>query len=364
MERILVIGGSRYFGKHLVTLLRDAGNEVTVLNRGSIVPPDGVGRLVADRDDERQLGEALGPRTFDAVVDQVCYTPHQAAVARRVFGGGRTGRYVMTSTMEVYDPATFSPPLTGHGSALLSAHPHPLPHPLPVAEECVDPLGLPPILPAAAGAEAPSGPAAAYAEGKRRAEAVFLRDPAFPYVSVRSAHVLGGGRAEFTGRLAHYVGRIGAGLPVDVHEHPYPTSFIHHREIAEFLAWAVAGGFTGPVNASSDGALTVTRLCELIAARVGRPPRYRTVPRGHEASPFSFDRPYALDNGRAARLGFAFSRTEDWLPEVVDEAIDQALDQALDGAIDGAIEGVIDQALDVAIGGAASGAVGAPPPTR
>ncbi|MFF3014335.1 NAD-dependent epimerase/dehydratase family protein [Streptomyces sp. NPDC057939] len=319
MERILVIGGSRYFGKHLVTLLRDAGNEVTVLNRGSVLPPDGVAGLVADRDDERHLREVLGSRTFDAVVDQVCYTPHQAAVARRVFGAGRTGRYVMTSTMEVYDPATFPSSLPGRGSARTSVHAH------PVAEDGVDLPGFPAILPAA-GAELPSGPAAAYAEGKRRAEAVFLRDPAFPYVSVRSAHVLGGGRAEFTGRLAHYVGRIGAGLPVDVHEDPYPTSFIHHREIAEFLAWAVTGSFTGPVNAASDGALTVTRLCELVAARVGRPPRYRTVARGQEASPFSFDRPYALDNGRAARLGFAFTRTEDWLPEAVDEAIDDATD--------------------------------------
>ncbi|MFF4319016.1 NAD-dependent epimerase/dehydratase family protein [Streptomyces sp. NPDC001568] len=320
MDRMLVIGGSRYFGKHLVTLLRDAGNEVTVLNRGSALPPEGVGRLVADRDDERQLRAALGSRTFDAVVDQVCYTPRQAAVARRVFGGGRTGRYVMTSTMEVYDPATFPGPDPNGGSARPPSAPAPS-APAAVVEESIDRLISSPVLPTAAGADVPPGPAAGYAEGKRRAEAVFLNDPAFPYVSVRAAHVLGGGRAEFTGRLAHYVGRIGAGLPVEVHEHPYPTSFIHHREIAEFLAWTVAGSFTGPVNASSEGALTVTRLCELVAARAGRPARYRTVPRGREASPFSFDRPYALDNGRAARLGFAFTRTEDWLPAAIDEAV-------------------------------------------
>ena len=36
------------------------------------------------------------------VVDQVCYTPRQAAIARRVFTG-RTARYVMTSTVEVYE---------------------------------------------------------------------------------------------------------------------------------------------------------------------------------------------------------------------------------------------------------------------
>ncbi|MGW0394682.1 NAD-dependent epimerase/dehydratase family protein [Streptomyces sp. NPDC003042] len=306
MRKILVVGGSRYFGKHLVTLLRDAGNEVTVLNRGSTVPPSGVAHLAADRDDERQLLAALGARTFDVVVDQVCYTPHQAATARRVFAGGRTGRYVMTSTMEVYDPATFRTP----PRAPLIA---------PVVEESVDPAAFQ----ADAGPWQPSDAAAAYAEGKRQAEAVFLRDPAFPYVSVRTAHVLGGGRADFTGRLAHYVERIGAGLPVDVHASPYATSFIHHREIAEFLAWAAAGTFTGPVNAGSHGPLSVTRLGELVAERVGRRPRYRVVAHGEQASPFSFDRAYALDNGRAGRLGFAFTRSEDWLAEAIDEVIQE-----------------------------------------
>ncbi|MEU8436695.1 NAD-dependent epimerase/dehydratase family protein [Streptomyces sp. NPDC029216] len=302
MDKILVIGGSRYFGKHLVTLLRDAGSEVTVLNRGSSTPPPGTAHLVADRDDEDGLRAALGSRAFDVVLDQVCYTPHQAGVARRVFGGGRAGRYVMTSTMEVYDPATFlTPPAPGTAG--------------PVAEGAFDPLDPPPGLPG-------------YAEGKRRAEAVFLRDPAFPFVSVRSAHVLGGGREEFTGRLAHYAGRIAAGLPVAVHEAPYATSFIDHREIASFLAWAAARTFTGPVNAASHGPLTVTALAGLVGRRLGRPARYRTVGAGEEASPFSFDRSYALDNGRATRLGFAFSHTRDWLPEAIDEAAADAVADA------------------------------------
>ncbi|MEV7723279.1 NAD-dependent epimerase/dehydratase family protein [Streptomyces sp. NPDC087917] len=293
MNEILVIGGSRYFGRHLVTLLRDAGHEVTVLNRGSAAPPAGVGRLTADRGDERALRAALGARTFDAVVDQVCYTPEQAAVARRVFAGGRAGRYVMTSTMEVYDPATLlgdRPPVA------------------PVSESYLDP----------ARPGRGSGPAAEYAEGKRRAEAEFLGEPALPFVSVRSAHVLGGGPADFTGRLAHYVERIGAGLPVDVHEGAYATSFVHHREIAAFLAWAATGTFTGPVNAASHGALSVIDLAELVGDHLGRRPRYRRVPAGGEASPFSFDRPYALDNTRATDLGFAFGHTRDWLPGAIE----------------------------------------------
>ncbi|MCC0099793.1 NAD-dependent epimerase/dehydratase family protein [Streptomyces flavotricini] len=274
MQKILVIGGSRYFGKHLVTLLRDAGDEVTVLNRGSAAPPPGVGHLVADRDDEGRLRAVLGGRTFDTVVDQVCYTPRQAAVARRVFAG-RTARYVMTSTMEVYDPAP------------------------------------------------PTPEARAYAEGKRQAEAV-LREPGqgggpFAFAAVRTAHVLGGGREEFTGRLAHYVGRIAAGTPVDVHEAPYATSFIHHHEIARFLQWTAGQSFTGAVDAASHGALDALDLCALVAGRVGRPAVLRTVEPGATASPFSFDRDYALDNGRAEDLGYRFRRVADWLPGAIDE---------------------------------------------
>ncbi|MCM9077644.1 reductase [Streptomyces spororaveus] len=303
MKRILVVGGSRYFGKTLVTRAREAGDEVTVLNRGSGAPPRGVERLVADRDDEEALRAALGGRDFDVVVDQVCYTPLQAAVARRVFAG-RTGRYVMTSTMEVYDPAT------------LPAGPAD-PDPVPVTEASLDPARLP--LAAAAVRTSGPRPAYVYAEGKRQAEAVFLRDPVFPYVSVRAAHVLGGGPAEFTGRLAHYVERIGAGTPVDVHEAPYATSFIHHHEMAGFLQWAADETFTGPVNAASHGATDVIALCEAVAARAGRRPRYRVVGPGAAASPFSFDRAYALDNGRASALGFGFGRVADWLPGAIDE---------------------------------------------
>ncbi|MEV6680071.1 reductase [Streptomyces erythrochromogenes] len=304
MKRILVIGGSRYFGKSLVTGLRDAGDTVTVLNRGSSAPPPGVGRLLADRDDEAGLRAALGRRDFDVVVDQVCYTPLQAAVARRVFAG-RTGRYVMTSTMEVYDPATLPAGSAPHTVPVTEGPPEPALAPLPRGEEPGSPAG--------------AGVAHAYAEGKRRAEAVFLREPPFPYVSVRAAHVLGGGRAEFTGRLAHYVERIGAGTPVDVHEAPYGTSFIHHLEMADFLRWTAGRTFTGPVNAASHGAPDVLELCATVAEQLGRRPRLRVVEAGADASPFSFDRAYAMDNGRAAAMGFAFGRVADWLPGAVAE---------------------------------------------
>jgi nucleoside-diphosphate-sugar epimerase len=311
VKNVCVIGGNRYFGLHLIELLRDSGAEVTMINRGSAPPPPGVALLVADRGDEEGLAAALGDREFDVVIDQVCYTPLQAAIARRIFGG-RTPRYVMTSTMEVYDPAT---------SELIA----PVTPGIPVAEESIDPASWP------VRADLPwsdarrmtdlFGEATFYAEGKRQAEAVFARDSPFEFAAVRSAHVLGIAARDFTGRLEHYVERILAGRPVAVHRNPFPTSFVNDVEIAGLLFWAAGAGFTGAVNASSHGEVGVTDLCEVIAMETGRSPGYRPVD-GEGASPFSFDRYYAMDNGRAGRLGFGFSTTPQWLPKAVAATID------------------------------------------
>ncbi|MFJ9417227.1 NAD-dependent epimerase/dehydratase family protein [Streptomyces sp. NPDC101227] len=306
MQKICVIGGSRYFGKLLVRRLQAAGHQVTVINRGSTPPPAGVEHLVVDRNDEAALSAALGSATFDAVIDQVCYTPVQAAIAARAFSG-RTRRYVMTSTIEVYDPAT---------AALAT-----VPHGTPVPEETVDPdtwlvaMDLPWHDTAYLQAH--------YAEGKRQAEAVFTQHQGFDFAAVRSAHVLGGGAAEFTGRLAHYVERLTRGKEIAVHAEALPTVFIHYQELADLLGWAAtATDATGPVNACSDGPLDVYELGAVISAQAGREPVYRRVAAGEPASPFSFDRHYALSNARAKNLGFSFSHTTDWLPGAVAEVLD------------------------------------------
>ncbi|MCX4623067.1 NAD-dependent epimerase/dehydratase family protein [Streptomyces albogriseolus] len=305
MHSVCVIGGSRYFGKLLVQRLRVAGHRVTVINRGSSSPPDGVEHLVVDRDDEDALTTALASRTFDVVVDQVCYTPVQAEIAVRAFQD-RTRRYVMTSTIEVYDPSTAALPAVPHGT--------------PVPEETVDPASW------RVDTDLPWHDddylEAHYAEGKRQAEAVLTRHSDFAFASVRSAHVLGGGAQDFTGRLAHYVERIAQGKPLAVHPTVLPTVFVRDGELADLLLWAAtACDATGPLNACSDGLVDVRELAGLIAGQAGREPVYRVAAPGEAVSPFSFDRHYAMSNARAKRLGFVFSRTADWLPGVVAEAL-------------------------------------------
>ncbi|WP_330307397.1 MULTISPECIES: NAD-dependent epimerase/dehydratase family protein [unclassified Streptomyces] len=296
MPEVAVIGGSRYFGKRLIDRLMAAGDRVTVINRGSSAPPAGAIHLIADRNDENSLENALGSRTFDVVIDQVCYTPRQAEIARRVFAG-RTRRYVMTSTVEVYEY---------EDSAAL------------VREDAVDPrtvtvdLELP--------WDDPDFLDAHYGEGKRQAEAVFTADPAFPYVAVRVAHVLGGAD-DFTGRLDHYTDRIRTGEPIAVPAVNHPATYIHVEEIADFLAWTAGADFTGPVNAASHGVLTTEALCEAVAVHVPEgKTAFQSVEVG-EASPFSFARSYGMDNSRATQLGFAFGEARQWLPQAVAETV-------------------------------------------
>lgn len=296
-REILVIGGNRYFGKRLIARLLAAGNSVTVLNRGSSAPPPGVMHLVADRNDENSLTAALGSRTFDVVVDQVCYTPRQAEIARRVFAG-RTGRYVMTSTVEVYEY---------EDSIAL------------VREDAVDPLTVP------VDHELPWDDAQFleenYGEGKRQAEAVFAAPgPELPYVAVRVAHVLGGDD-DFTGRLDHYASRIRTAEPIAVPFSNQPATYIHVEEIADFLAWTAGQDFTGPVNAASHGLLTTVDLCEAVAAHLPEGKVVLQLVDVGEVSPFAFFRSYGMDNSRATRLGFTFGDVRRWLPTAIAETL-------------------------------------------
>ncbi|GAA3859370.1 NAD-dependent epimerase/dehydratase family protein [Streptomyces lacrimifluminis] len=331
MRDVLVIGGNRYFGKRLIGRLIAAGDRVTVLNRGSAPPPAGAIHLVADRDDEAALNSALGDRAFDVVVDQVCYTPRQAAIARRVFAGGRTRRYVMTSTVEVYE---YEDSLVYEDTVV------------PVREDAVDPRTVPVRLELPW--HKPEFRETHYGEGKRQAEAVFASattsdsDPLsgsdspspspspsddttaggteFPYTAVRVAHVLGGDD-DFTGRLDHYAQRIRTGAPIAVPTENRPATYIHVEEIADFLFWTVGENFTGPVNAASHGLLTTEELCACVARHI---PDGRTVFQNVDVgkvSPFSFARSYGMDNSRATELGFTFGHVQEWLPRAVAETL-------------------------------------------
>ena len=107
---VLVVGGSRFIGLHLVRLLYSQGHDVTVLNRGQTLVefPDGVSRLQADRYDAAQVKAALAGRSFDAVYDISGYdVPSLEPLIDALEGS--VGRFVFCSSTAVYGPSDTFP---------------------------------------------------------------------------------------------------------------------------------------------------------------------------------------------------------------------------------------------------------------
>jgi len=101
--RVLVLGGTRFFGLQLVHRLVEEGHQVTVLTRGRTPAPlpSVVERLVGDRQQAAALREAVGSRTWDVVIDNIGFTAEDSRLAVEVFAG-RAGRFLFTSTAAVY----------------------------------------------------------------------------------------------------------------------------------------------------------------------------------------------------------------------------------------------------------------------
>lgn len=101
--RVLVLGGNRYIGLHLVFELARRGHEVTVMNSHEAPLPPGAQRLHGDRQQPGTIEAVLGPRrdAFDAVFDNTSYVPKDVEPMIALFAG-RVKHYVFTSSTAVY----------------------------------------------------------------------------------------------------------------------------------------------------------------------------------------------------------------------------------------------------------------------
>jgi 2'-hydroxyisoflavone reductase len=98
--KLLILGGTRFLGRHLVSAAQERNHDVTLFNRGQTNPGlfPGVAELHGDRDGDLQV---LSGRTWDAVIDTCGYVPRVVGASAE-FLAGAVPHYTFISTLSVY----------------------------------------------------------------------------------------------------------------------------------------------------------------------------------------------------------------------------------------------------------------------
>ena len=227
--RILVLGGTRFMGRHLVEAARAGGHAVTVFSRGRTpMPWDGVEHLAGDR--ESGDLEALRGRDWDACLDVNGYLPQHVRASAALMRE-RTGHYAFISTVSVYA----------------------LPGTPPIDETCA----LHPVPSAEADAVAPE----LYGPLKVACEQEVER--AFPGRALILRPGIVAGPYDPTNRFTWWVERVARGGEVLGPGAPStPVQLVDARDLALFTTALIGGGATGIFNVCGSP----STFGELIAA--------------------------------------------------------------------------------------------------
>jgi nucleoside-diphosphate-sugar epimerase len=234
---LLVLGGSSFVGRAVVTDALDRGWDVTTFNRGRGWSHPRARRLIGDRLDPEGL-RPLRAERWDLVVDTWAGAPRPVRDSAAVLAD-RAGRYVYISSASVYAP----PPPRG-----------------------IDETA--PVVDASPDADDADGDYAARKRGAEIAVAEAFGDRA---LLARAGTILG--PHEDVGRLPWWLARMARGgevlCPGPAEQ---PLQYIDARELAAFILSAAEAGHHGPFNTvGRRGVATMGSLLEACRAAAGAP---------------------------------------------------------------------------------------------
>lgn len=289
MKTALVLGGTRFFGVQLVKSLLNQDVKVTIATRGitTLSFPKQVEWIQFDRNSEESFQMAFEGRKWDVVFDQICYTALDAKKAIHVFQN-KSNKYIFTSTLSVYDlidrelyesdfdPATFPIKITD--------------------KEEVD-----------------------YQAGKRGAEAMFFQKAPFPVTAVRFPIVLG--ENDYTERMIFYIKKVLNDEVIYLRNLDASISFIHEEEAGQFLSWISSTDFQGPINACTNGTVTLREFITYIEEATGKKAIVEISQNTEHQTPYSISSSWTMSNQKAKDIGFQFNNIHIWLPELISKSL-------------------------------------------
>ena len=281
---ILIIGGTRYFGKRAVRALISGGHNVTMATRGfSSDDFCGIRRVHLDRTSVDSVKNAVGGEHYDVIFDSIAYCSRDVEC---LLDNVECDKYVFTSSTAVYDK-----------------HPD-------TTERDFDPLTVP-YIPCGRG-ELP------YNEGKRQVERIVFQKYAYvPADAVRFPFVISDD--DYTGRLRFYVENTLRSKSMYIDNLNAAMSFIHADEAGDFLAFICESNFTGCVNGASGGVVSLREITDYVTEKTGK---RLVVSSNGVFAPYNGESAYSINTNRAQSMGFRFADVHDYMYSLIDSYIE------------------------------------------
>ena len=283
--KILVLGGTRFFGIPMVEELLCQGHDVTIATRQRA--EDGFGnrvqRLQVERTDPVSMKEALKGKRFDVVYDKIAYCSNDIKYALDVLD---CGKYIYMSSTSIYDLK------------------------IDTKEEDFDAESGKLIW--CSRADFP------YSEVKRQAEyALWQQYRDRNRIAVRYPFVAG--QDDYTKRLLFYVEHAMKSIPMHIDNLSEQMGFIHSDEAGRFMAFLAEQEFTGALNGCSHGTISVKEILDYVEKKTGFK---AVISEQGENAPYNGVMEYSINTEKAEDLGFRFSHIKDWIYDLLDYYID------------------------------------------
>lgn len=231
--KILVLGGARFLGRHLVNSARVRRHELTLFNRGQTNPAlfQKIKKIRGDR--EKDLDQLSGQ--WDAVIDTCGYVPRVVKMSAEALKD-KVGRYVFISSISVYADLSKNGIRESHTVGTLEDE---------TVEEITDET---------------YGPLKALCE--QTVQDVFGISSSI----IRPGLIVG--PHDPTDRFTYWVSRIARGGEVLAPDRPdAPTQIIDVRDLADFIIQLIEQDVSGVFHATGETVSleTVFQTCKMVS---------------------------------------------------------------------------------------------------
>ncbi len=280
--KILVLGGTRYFGVSMVWELIKQGHEVTIATRQRAEDNfgDKVKRIQVERTDAYQMKQAFSGRYFDVVYDKIAYCSNEIKSAMEAID---CGKYICMSSTSVYEPKRID-----------------------TREEDFNPVGKELVW-----CNRVDFP---YEEIKRQAEcALWQKYGDKNWIAVRYPFVIG--KDDYTERLLFYVEHVKKSIPMQIDNLDAQMGFIGSDEAGKFMAFLAEKDFKGAVNGSSKGTISVREIVNYVEEKTGKEAIFD---KEGDIAPYNGEPEYSINTEKAEKLGFRFTHLQDWIYDLID----------------------------------------------